>query len=147
MSLNSTYHKITGYATLLVLLWNIVGWLGFGLVLNHSHTHDGGTYCEITFCSCEVDEGETVCTCHHNTPATDNDHDGDDTHGEFCYYDLPHNNNTDTTQALIFSSKVNATCTLDLVHIYPNELEITFIPTTEHELNGAYHDLFRPPRV
>jgi hypothetical protein len=147
MSLNSTYYKITGYATLLVLLWNIVGWLGFGFILNHAHTHDSGTYCEITFCSCEVEEGQTICTCHHNTPATDNDHGADEAHGQFCNYDLPHNNNTDTTQALIFSSKVNAANTQAFVYIYPSEQEVTFLLTTEHELKGAYQDLLRPPRV
>ncbi len=147
MSLNSTYHKLTGYATLLVLLWNIVGWLGFGLILDHNHSQEPGTYCEITFCSCEIDEGETMCTCHHNAPATTGDHHGEDTHGEFCFYDLPHNNNTDTTQALIFSSKVNATCTTDLVQTYPKEREIDYILPAEQALSGVYKDLLRPPRV
>lgn len=147
MSLNSTYHKLTGYATLLVLLWNIVGWLGFGLILDHSHSQESGTYCEITFCSCEIDEGETMCTCHHNAPATTDDHHGEDTHGEYCFYDLPHNNNTDTTQALIFSSKVNATCTTDLVQAYPKERKIDYIQPAEQALNGVYKDLLRPPRV
>lgn len=142
MSLNSTYHKLTGYATLLVLLWNIVGWLGFGLILDHNHSQENGTYCEITFCSCEIDEGETICTCHHNTTDTTDDH-----HGEFCFYDMPHNNNTDTTQALIFSSKVNATCTTDFIQTYPYEREIDYILPAEQALNGVCKDLLRPPRV
>lgn len=146
MSLNSAYHKLTGYVTLVVLLWNIVGWLGFGLVLNHSHTHDGGTYCEITFCSCEVDEGETICTCHHNDLSLTNDHDDAGSHREFCNYDLPHNN-TDTTQALNFSSKVNATCTNTFVQAYLRERKIDYILPAEQALNGVYKDLLRPPRV
>ncbi len=147
MSLNSTYHKITGYATLAVLLWNLVGWLGFGLILNHAHTHESGSYCEITLCSCEVEEGRSICTCHHNSPTATGEHNAKHGHEEFCYYDVPHNNNTDTTQALIFSSKVNATCSTDLIHIYPSEHKVNYIHNAEHALKGVYKDLLRPPRV
>lgn len=147
MSLNSTYHKITGCATLVVMLWNLVGWLGFGLLMDHAHTHDNGSYCEITLCSCEVEEGQSVCTCHHNTPASSDQHDNKHAHEEFCYYDVPHNNNADSTQALIFSSKVNATYLTDLLHLYPLERKVNFLQIAESAMNGVKNDLLRPPRV
>ncbi|MFD2532999.1 hypothetical protein [Gracilimonas halophila] len=147
MSLNSTYHRITGFATLMVLLWNIVGWLGFGFVLNHAHTHHDGNYCEITFCTCEVEEAGDVCTCHHQEMQTQDKH--SDTHDqhEECYFSLPHDSNTSSTQALIVVSKFNA------LHLNSENLSI---PLDNHEfqaeqqahlLSGTIPDLLRPPRV
>ncbi len=102
MSLNSTYHKITGYATLVVLLWNIVGWLGFGLVLNHAHPHEQGAHCEVNFCYCEVEEGETICTCHHNGMNESDHHSSDaDQEKSFCYYSKPHTDSRKAFQALV----------------------------------------------
>lgn len=143
MSLNSTYHKITGYATLMVLLWNIVGWLGFGLVLNHSHDHNEKNHCEVTFCYCETEEGETICTCHHNSM---NEHSGD-SGNEFCYYTSSHSDADTASQALIVIAKFNALYLNSQKSELPiNSREFQF-ERGKNELSGAIPDLLRPPRV
>ncbi|MEX2478041.1 MAG: hypothetical protein WD357_06365 [Gracilimonas sp.] len=129
------------------MAWNIVGWLGFGLILNHTHTHHEGSFCEITFCTCEVDEAGDVCTCHHHDMQTQDKHADSPHHGEDCYFSLPHNSNTSTTQALVMLSKINA--------FFLNSENLNF-PANTHEfqteqeahlLTGAVPDLLRPPRV
>ena len=143
MSLNSAYHKITGYATLVVLLWNIVGWLGFGLVLNHSHSHSGVNHCEVTFCYCEIEEGETICTCHHNSM---DGHSGDSS-DEYCYFTSSHSNANTASQALIVIAKFQA------IHLNADDANLQFSSTSfqlegvEDELSGIFPDLLRPPRV
>ncbi len=145
MSLNSTYHKITGYATLFVLLWNIVGWLGFGLILDHSHKHSEKNQCEVTFCYCEVEEGETTCTCHHSEM---NRHNSDTTQAnDFCFYSVPHSDANTASQALIVIAKFNA------INLNSDNLKI---PSDSHDfqaeqeahlLPGSAPNLLRPPQV
>ncbi|MDR9417849.1 hypothetical protein [Gracilimonas sp.] len=145
MSLNSTYHKITGYTTLIVLLWNIVGWLGFGLVIDHTHKHSKEHHCEVTFCFCEIEEGETICTCHHNDMNKENAH-SDDHDNEFCYFSSSHSDSNTASQSLIVIAKFNA--------LYLSSEDLPSL-TDMHEFNaekefmvlsGTVPDLLRPPR-
>jgi len=66
--------------TIAIMLWNIMGWLGLGLVLNHSHEHGEANHCEVTFCYCEIEDGQSICTCHHNDMKGTAHHSGDADH-------------------------------------------------------------------
>lgn len=147
MSLNNTYHKITGYATLVVLLWNIAGWLGFGLVLNHSHEQNQGAHCEVNFCFCEVEEGQSICTCHHHGMNENGHHSADsDQQNSFCYFSKPHTSSQTASQALVNISIIHALYLpkADIIILlgmqeYKPEQTI-FTPA------GIVPDLLRPPR-
>lgn len=146
MSLNITYRSVTSVITITVMLWNIVGWLGFGLVLEHSHQKNNeGNHCEVTFCYCEVEEGETTCTCHHNDMNSHDDHSGNE--NEICYYSASHSDSTTASQALIVIAKFNA------LYLHSESLSIpidAYDFQTEQEthlLSGTVCDLLRPPQV
>lgn len=143
-----------------MLIWNVAGWLVFGLVLNHAHTHGEGSYCEITFCSCQVDEGQRICFCHHhNLHQPDNNaRHGDTHHGEHntdmaadlhdaCYFSIPLADSNSTTQALIVLIKFNA------LHQNASELsvyesgEYTHPYLSESINPGKPITLLRPPRA
>lgn len=147
MSLDSTYRKFTGSLTIVVMLWNIVGWLGFGLILNHTHTHHEGNYCDITFCTCEVEEAGDVCTCHHHEMQTQDKHSDSSHHDKECYFSLPHDSNTSTTQALIIISKFNALYVSSENLSIPVDTHQFQTERKAHLLAGAIPDLLRPPRV
>jgi len=74
MLLNLKLRKIAALVTTVVMIWNIAGWLGTGLVMNHAHHGSDSHTCEIAFCYCETDGDETICTCHHNDLNSKNEH-------------------------------------------------------------------------
>lgn len=148
MSLNNTFRSVTSIITIAVMLWNILGWLGFGLILNHSHQEPEKDNCEVTFCYCEVEEGENICTCHHNDMNSHGEHSEDSTESnDFCYFTASHSDAGTASQTLIVISKFNAFCL---------NYESLSIPTDTHQFQaepaahlvpGINHDLLRPPRV
>lgn len=147
MSLKNTYRKITSIFTLTVMLWNIVGWLGFGLILNHAHSHNKAQQCDVVFCFCEVEEAGDVCTCHHNEMKTSEKNSDTTHHGEDCFFNIPHDSNTNTTQGLIVIAKFNALY-VDMHPLnLPADLEFYLPLQSENILPGVIPDLLRPPRV
>ncbi|WP_020402589.1 hypothetical protein [Gracilimonas tropica] len=150
MSLKSTYHRIISSFTAAVMLWNIVGWLGFGLILDHSHKHGEANHCEVTFCYCEIGEGETICTCHHgdmNEHGQHSDDHGSREKNDFCYYSASDADANTASQALIVIAKFNALY-LDSDHLDrpTDSREFDAGPIT-NKLPGVIPDLLRPPRI
>jgi|GEM_PF-6130863 len=66
MSLKSIYHRGTSILIAIVLAWNSFGYIGvvIGNALIES-LHHSNEYCEIALCYCEVSDGISKCTCHH----------------------------------------------------------------------------------
>lgn len=149
------YQNIISLITTAVMLWNVVGWLGTGLIMNHTH-HGDSTHCEISFCYCEIEEGEAICTCHHLTQntsnhlkshASDQDHDHHQNQpADVCYFTDGHTPSSSASQ-LVFETK--------LIGCSPNSSEI-FYPSLDAPpynllslllLDGSSAKLLRPPQV
>lgn len=148
MSAERTYHRWTNFLVIAVMIWNIAGWLGLGLTMNHTHTQDEeGTFCEISFCYCEVEEGKSVCTCHHNGLASHGEHHGDSSNAESCYFTSSHSNENTTSDALIALNKIQAACSEKSSPPNPPAKDSPYHSYPDYTLDGVYSDLLRPPRV
>lgn len=155
MSLNSQYHKIISFLTLVVMFWNIFGWLGAGLIVNHMHSQNGDDYCEISFCSCEVEDGNAYCSCHHPELHHKNDgeteemvdhHSESNPDNEFCFYSSPHPINNNPGDALLAFAKFNALVESQVVSNYSLNSE-TYLDFHPPFISSEYHaQLLRPPR-
>jgi hypothetical protein len=142
----NSYYRFINVAVIAVLLWNIVGWLGFGLVLNHAHKHHEKAHCEIALCTCEVEEGEKICTCHHNELQHNTEH-KDDHHGSFCYYSNPHSSSGNSLQILIPVTNFNAAEFDETIRWSPPAIDLVE-PADDYKLpSGMVPDLLRPPRA
>lgn len=158
MSFNSLSHKIISISTLAVLLWNIIGWLGVGLIFNHMHTqgHEGD-YCEVSFCSCEVKDGNEYCTCHHadlndfaethdegaHSDKNSTDHESSD----YCFYTSPHPVDNGSTTALLTFSKFNALFELTDNLLQPLGIVASTLSQNNLLTEGICSDILRPPRA
>lgn len=156
MSLNSLYHKTVSAITLFVMIWNIFGWVGAGLIVNHMHSHDEGDYCEISFCSCEVADGQSYCTCHHpelHHKNANEDHrksnqpEPTPLNNDFCFYSSPHPVDNTQTEALLGSAKFNALFESQNAILIPYGAEQYTIDQPNRITSGYSADLLRPPRV
>ncbi len=153
MSLNISYRKIVSALTLAVMLWNIFGWLGTGLVMNHLHEHDEGEHCDVSFCNCEVLDGNKYCTCHHpelqdkngeNTTA-ENHH--SNSNSDFCFYSSTHPRDDNSTEALMVFAKFNALCQ-NQEFIFQAFKNTSLISSQSNLLlSGFKGNLLRPPRA
>lgn len=150
MSLKLRYRNFVSLFTIAVMLWNVVGWLGTGLILNHAHHDDATFYCEISFCYCETNEGEPICTCHHQNQHDNKDHNGHAPEGDHssstCYFTEGHSPQTAASQ-LVFTSILIAFCQFNTMPFLP---PFTTTQTTSGPymlLDGSPADLLRPPRV
>src|SRR6056297_44156 len=144
---NLNIHKIVALVTTAVMIWNIAGWLGAGLVLNHAHHGSDSHTCEIAFCYCETEGDETVCSCHHHDLNNKNEHHTDsDNTGGACYFTDGHTPQTAASQ-LTYTSNVTGYYFFDRTPIYT--LKFTYLPEEPHKsiLSGISPDLLRPPRV
>lgn len=147
MYLNLTYRKFTALITLVVMLWNVGGWLATGLVMNHAHHGSEDSICEVSFCYCATDEGETVCTCHHHDMDRGSEHkSGDNDKSGTCYFTNSHTPNTAASQ-LVFTNNLTA-------YYFPIPApaftpKITKMPVEPFFplLPGSSADLLRPPQV
>lgn len=146
MNPKNSYYRLISIATVLVMLWNIAGWLGFGIIMHHVHTHGEGHHCEIMLCNCKVEDGNKICTCHHNDlkgheQKTDGNH-----HQETCHYTASHSNNS-TSTSLVVSTKYNALQSpVDELIFPPGDITLSS-SEIELTLSGVAPDLLRPPRV
>lgn len=147
MSANRTYHRLISILVVTVMIWNIAGWLGLGLAMNHSHNQDETVHCEISFCYCEVEEGERICTCHHNGMASHGDHQGEKPQADMCYFSSPHSSDNSTTDALIVLNKIQAAYTFNQIISIPNQKTLSDYLFDDAPLEGITSDLFHPPRV
>jgi hypothetical protein len=144
------YRNWVSIFTIAIMLWNVVGWLGTGLIMNHAH-HGDSSHCEISFCFCEIDEGETVCSCHHQTHDSKNHQknhtsDGHGQEADACYFTDGHMPNTAASQ-LVFETKQ--------IGYNLNSSDATYptLETSIHSLlslpllDGSTFKLLRPPQV
>ncbi|WP_349355613.1 hypothetical protein [Gracilimonas sp. BCB1] len=129
------------------MLWNVAGWFGMGILMHHAHSHGAENHCEIIFCSCEIEEGQKICTCHHHgMDGTENHHNtGDQT--EDCYYTAPHSNTNSSTPSLVITAKYNALQYQSESWVSPPSEENLQVLTDEVPLKGSTKDLLRPPRA
>jgi hypothetical protein len=146
----STYHRWVSLFTTTIMLWNVMGWLGTGLILNHTHHHDSKSLCEISFCYCEIDEGEKICTCHHQDHHPTNghgDHVADGHHtSSTCYFTDTEKPNTTAFQ-LVESTKVMAFYPACNSQAPPPYTDTDRFISNEPLLEGISADLLRPPQV
>jgi hypothetical protein len=138
------------------MLWNIFGWLGTGLIVNHVHTQNEGDFCEVSFCSCEVEDGNAFCSCHHpelhhkkgDEGNKADFHHADSDHGnEFCFYSSPHPVNDNPGEALLTFAKFNAL--LESQETAPSPVDKEFYIDTQTQFipSGYSAQLLRPPRA
>ncbi|MTI87863.1 MAG: hypothetical protein FH748_07835 [Balneolaceae bacterium] len=136
------------------MIWNVAGWLGMGLLDMHAHSHEKGEHCEVSFCYCEIENGNKICTCHHpelhaqqnqapNHPETEPDT-SESVH-QFCHY-TPSHPNPEQSEALISFTSFNTI-------LPPAQVEYMVFTTSEYHndmdsslLTGHFIDLLRPPR-
>jgi len=147
MGFNLTYRKYTALITLVVMLWNLGGWLATGLVMNHTHHESEKSFCDISFCYCTTDEGETVCTCHHHDLEGDSEHRSDDHENSgTCYFTNNHTPNTAASQ-LVFTNNLTAYYFPEPAPLY--RTTTTYFPAKPilNLLPGNDADLLRPPQV
>ena len=132
-----------------ILFWNVFGWMGVQLAAKHLHNdHDHEqSYCTKEFCSCLVEKGQKICTCHHQNEQAGIAHNSGESHmgkNAFCVYEKPHTGPITTSISLAIHD----------FHAYfrnipePNpEVDVRFltsfyqIPDTE----GSLPALLRPP--
>ncbi|WP_340102478.1 hypothetical protein [Rhodohalobacter sp. 8-1] len=147
MSLNLTYRKYTALITLIVMLWNVGGWLATGLVMNHAHHGYDNFICEVSFCYCETDEAETVCTCHHHDMDSASEHQSDD-HDKpgTCYFTKDHTPNTTASQ-LVFTNSLTAYYFPESAPFYRTTMSYLPSEPISTLLTGSLDDLLRPPQV
>lgn len=147
MGLNLTYRKYTALITLVVMLWNVGGWLAAGLVMNHAHHESDASICQISFCYCATDEGETVCTCHHHNMDRGAEHNsGNHQNSGTCYFTNSHTPNTTASQ-LVITKILTAYYFPEPASAYtPKTTQMPFEPFSRL-LPGSSADLFRPPQV
>lgn len=134
------------------MLWNIFGWTA--LEMAKEHLHHENSYCTIGYCTCVVEDGVSVCTCHHHDLRAKNaDHVNDglnisDTENTIsvCYFEKPHQKPKDTLTIASFT-EIKA-------FFYHKVSEPGFIklpPQTSYMYvfpgNSHVDDLFRPPQV
>jgi hypothetical protein len=147
IGLNLTYRKFTALFTLAVMLWNVGGWLATGLVMNHAHHGSDDSICEISFCYCETDEGETVCTCHHQDMDRGTDHhSGDQENPGTCYFTNSDTSHTAASQ-LVFTNILTAYYFPEPAPFYRTTTTYLTVEPFSHLLPGSSADLLRPPQV
>lgn len=159
MNSESPYYRILSLIIVGVLCWNFAGTLVSGLIVNHLHTHSEGSYCEISFCSCSVEDRQKICTCHHpELQQMNHDHEGNmannhhkhsSEHEEagFCYFSADHNQAQSIPTVLVEFNKLNAVYTSVSTFINSHN-RITFrILHNAPLLTGVVDDLLKPPRV
>lgn len=137
------------------MMWNIAGWMGVGLVsmMGHEHHDEDGTHCEVSFCYCEVEDNQKICTCHHpelhSQQSNSEDvefHISEHTAGEldFCYYTKPHSDR-DSDLALIVMDKLNTILAFSSEK-YRVEKPFIFNPSPSSEVESGFPgNLLRPP--
>lgn len=158
MGFENTFYRYTSVLLALSMLWNVAGWLGVGLIDLYTQAHTVGEHCEVSFCYCEIGDGQKICTCHHpelhaeqqhheeEDEHENNSHNHSSTNGEICYFSASHNTPS-STEAPIVLVKFNALLNT-LVFCLP-------VPETNQwkQMNdatpfaGYAHDLLRPPMV
>lgn len=141
------FYRFVSIAVMAVMLWNIAGWLGIGMIMHHAHTHGDETHCEIMFCSCTVEDGKKICTCHHHGLNGEASNHQEDNHMGDCHYTASHSNSTSSTPSLVVTAKYNAMhAPFEDPVIFPNEDFILSI-LDESIISGIKPDLLRPPRA
>lgn len=153
----STFHRYTSMLLAFSMLWNVAGWLGLGLIDFHVQAHGEGEHCEVSFCYCEIGDGQKICTCHHPELHVEKHHEGQDGDehdspdhssfdSEYCYFSSSHNTPYQTDAPIVLV-KFNALLN-PVAFCLP-------VPETNRwkQMNdatpfaGYMHDLFRPPMV
>ncbi|MFO7846764.1 MAG: hypothetical protein R6V27_09405 [Balneolaceae bacterium] len=133
--------------TLTLMLWNVGGWLATGLVMNHAHHGSENSVCEISFCYCETDEGETVCTCHHHDMDRSSEHQSTDHENSgTCYFTSSHTPDTAASHLVVTNILTAYYFPVPgLIYTFTH----TYLPADalSHLLPGNSADLLRPPQV
>lgn len=141
-----------------MLFWNFAGTLVSGLLINHLHTQNEGDFCEITFCSCSVEKGQKICTCHHpelqhmNHSAGEEmaDHHSEpspDEHAGFCYFSANHNQAQSIPTVLVEFNKLNAVYLTNIHFVYSHDNDPFDIHPNAPLLAGIADKLLKPPRA
>ncbi|MEX2604159.1 MAG: hypothetical protein WD361_08140 [Gracilimonas sp.] len=118
------------------------------------HSNNEGNHCEVSFCNCEVEEGQSYCTCHHpelhekeNEGMKGNHHENSDVNADYCFYSSPHPVDDNSSEGLVVFAKFNALCHSEDFIFQPFENK----PVLNHQnialLPGFEGDLLRPPRL
>lgn len=90
MNLKTIYIKLVSAFTIVVMLWNVLGWMGLNEVLEHTHSDTENSYCTMNYCTCLVEHEDSVCTCHHHNDDERNEDEFLYTVSKYCFYDSPH---------------------------------------------------------
>ena len=158
MNSHSIYYRIVSFFVIAVLCWNFAGTLVSGLLVNHLHAQNEGEYCEIALCSCSVEDGQKVCTCHHpelqpmnhdndGNMATHHQHSSRHEEAGFCYFSADHTQAQTIPTLLVEFNKLNAVYALVSPSIYSHKKNTFRIHPTAPLLSGVMDDLLKPPRV
>lgn len=163
MSLKSTYRTFTSWLLLIMMIWNVAGWLGIGLtsMISH-HAHSAEHTCEVTLCYCEVEDGEKICTCHHpelqglaHAEHETSQHVDYSTHEDgsknssshsVCYYASPHTNSSGSI-AIAVLDKVQTVLNIETNSDQSFTPVFTSRSIDNSLLTGHSHALLRPPRA
>ena len=152
MFIKSTYRSYISIFCTVVLVWNIFGWTGVKLI--SEHLHEDHSYCNINYCTCVVEDGNKICTCHHHDLQ-----EAKKLHKEIekktgiskvshshCAYEVPH---SIPKEALTTASFTEIKAFFSLESLQPDSYQIpkVFSSTTDNLLTGFCASLLRPPQV
>ena len=152
----STYQRIISILTIVLLCWNFAGTLVSGLVMNHLHTQGEGSYCEVSFCSCSVEDGQKICTCHHpelqhmnhdGDMASNHHHSSEHNEAGFCYFSADHSQAQSIPTVIVEFSKLNAVHGSGHSFNYFHRTNPFSIHPNPVLLNGISDELLKPPRA
>jgi hypothetical protein len=130
-----------------------------GLIVNHLHTQAEGSYCEVSFCSCSVEDGQKICTCHHpelqhrnhdqdeNMANNHNKHSSEHEKAGFCYFSADHTQAQTIPTVLVEFNKLNAVYTSVSPFINSHKRNTFRNQPNAPLLTGVVDDLLKPPRV
>ncbi|MCP9290118.1 hypothetical protein [Gracilimonas sediminicola] len=147
MNSQHPFYRFVGMAVIAMMLWNVAGWLGMGMLMHHAHTGGAENHCEVIFCSCEIEDGQKICTCHHHGMDGAENHHNPENQTEDCYYTAPHSNGSSSTPSLVITAKYNALQNSTETWISPPGEELSRLMYDEPTFSGITRDLLRPPRA
>ncbi len=151
MFYGSKYRSFISLFCTAVLVWNIFGWTALKIV--QEHFHEEHSYCTMSYCTCLVEDGEKICTCHHHEmnamkhseKMTKKSDDHSLNNRNFCHYEVPH---SASKEALVVASFSEIKASMLKGFKYPSDHTLQkSIFLKEAPQVGFSPALLRPPQV
>ena len=88
----------------------------------HGPHHASEEQCEIVWCSCKVEDGQKICTCHHNETKDHHHGDGQDSTNDHNHETKQHSSSQNAQVLDMNESGDGMHCVIKHSHSYPPQL-------------------------